>query len=77
MTSSQLKFLFVSKYGEILDIANTIQEEGNSVKLFIEDKPSKEIGDGFVPKVKSWKNQTDWADVIVLITLVMARRLKN
>lgn len=65
MTSTPIKFLFVSKYGEILDIANAVQDEGNLVKLFVDDKGSREIGDGFVPKTKSWKKQVDWADVIV------------
>lgn len=65
MTSTPIKFLFVSKYGEILDIANAVQDEGNLVKLFVDDKGSREIGDGFVPKTKSWKKQVDWADIIV------------
>ena len=38
------KFLFVSRWGESLDIAYTTLLEGNNVKMFIEDKPSKEIG---------------------------------
>jgi phosphoribosylamine--glycine ligase len=58
-------FLFISRWGEILDIACAIQNEGNFVKLFIEDKPSKEIGYGFVPKVTNWKKHIDWADIII------------
>ena len=58
-------FLIVSRWGESLDIAHTIQLEGHSVKLYIEDKPSKEIGFGFVPKVTNWKKHIDWADILV------------
>lgn len=59
------KFLLVSRWGETLDIANTILLEGNKVKMFIEDKSSKEIGYGFVYKVKDWKKHVEWADVII------------
>ncbi|WP_044639557.1 phosphoribosylamine--glycine ligase [Siansivirga zeaxanthinifaciens] len=64
-SSLQKKFLFVSRWGESLDIVNTIKLEGHEVKLFIEDKPSKEIGYGFVPKVNQWEKHIDWADIIV------------
>jgi phosphoribosylamine--glycine ligase len=62
---SKKKFLFISRWGEILDIAYAILNEGNDVKLFIEDKPSREIGTGFVKKVKNWKAYVDWADVLI------------
>ena len=58
-------FLFVSKWGESLDIAYSTQQEGNNVRFFIEDKGSREIGYGFVPKTQNWKKQVDWADIIV------------
>ena len=48
------KFLFVSRWGEILDTAYATLLEGNDVKLYIEDKPSREIGTGFVKKTKDW-----------------------
>jgi phosphoribosylamine--glycine ligase len=63
--NSKIKFLFVSKYGEILDIANTVLLEDNLVKMFIEDKSSKEIGNGFISKVLDWKKHVDWADIII------------
>jgi len=59
------KFLFVSRWGESLDIVNSIKAEGNDVKLYIEDKPSKEIGYGFVDKVTHWEKFIDWADIII------------
>ncbi len=58
-------FLFVSKWGESLDIAYATLLEGNDVKMYIEDKPSKEIGYGFVAKVKDWTKHINWADIIV------------
>lgn len=57
--------MFISRWGEILDIAYAIQNEGNNVKLYIEDKTSREIGNGFVKKVKDWKKQIDWADILI------------
>lgn len=59
------KILLISKYGETLDLANTMQLEGHSIKFFIEEKGCKEIGYGFVPKVTDWKKHTDWADLII------------
>jgi phosphoribosylamine--glycine ligase len=59
------KFLFVSRWGESLDIINSIKLEGHDVKMYIEDKASKEIGYGFVNKVTHWEKHVDWADIIV------------
>jgi phosphoribosylamine--glycine ligase len=60
-----IKILFISKWGEILDLAYAAQNEGNKVKLFISDSPSHEIGTGFVPKVRDWQKHIKWADLIV------------
>ncbi|WP_157208522.1 phosphoribosylamine--glycine ligase [Mariniflexile maritimum] len=59
------KFLFVSRWGESLDIANTIKKEGHEVKLFVEDKGCKEIGFGFVNKATHWEKHIAWADIII------------
>jgi phosphoribosylamine---glycine ligase len=61
----KLKFLFVSKWGDMLDIAHAVQEEGHAVKFYIDYKPCREIGDGFVPKARQWEKHTEWANVIV------------
>jgi phosphoribosylamine--glycine ligase len=61
----KIKFLFVSKWGEILDIAQATLNEGNDVKFYVEYPPCREIGDGFVPKARDWKKHIDWADVII------------
>ena len=58
-------FLFISRWGESLDIAYATLLEGNPVKLYIEEKPYREIGYGFVTKVLDWKKHIDWADVII------------
>lgn len=63
--SGKLKFLFVSRWGDSLDIAYATHLEGNDVKLYIEYKPCREIGTGFVPKVKNWEKHVEWADVII------------
>ncbi|MBJ7882855.1 phosphoribosylamine--glycine ligase [Gelidibacter salicanalis] len=63
--SSPKNFLFISRWGEILDIAYATQNEGHDVKLYIEDKPSREIGTGFVKKVRDWKKHIDWADILI------------
>ena len=64
-TNKKLKFLFVSKWGEILDIAHSILNEGNQVKLYIETASCREVGYGFVPKARDWKKHIVWADVII------------
>ena len=63
--TSGKKFLFVSRWGESLDIAYTILLEGNDVRFYIEDRASKEIGYGFVKKVTKWEEHVEWADVVI------------
>lgn len=59
------RILLVSRWGESLDIAVALQEEGNAVRFYIEDRGSREIGYGFVPKVRDWKKHEAWADLIL------------
>lgn len=65
MANNKKKFLFVTIYADIIDLAWKIKNEGNEVKFYIEDKDVKDIGDGFVDKVEKWEEFKDWADVIV------------
>lgn len=65
MTTSPKKFLFVSISGLISDIAWQVIKEGHEAKYFIEEKPEKSIGDGFIPKTNDWEKDVDWADVVV------------
>jgi phosphoribosylamine--glycine ligase len=57
--------LFVSTYGGTMDLARRVESEGAEVRLWIESRPEREIGDGFVEKVDDWKSHVDWADVVV------------
>lgn len=61
----QLKFLFVSRWGDLLDLAYAVQKEGHEVKMYIEYKECREIGYGMVPKARKWEAHIKWADVIV------------
>lgn len=60
-----MKFLFVSIEAITMDLANIVRLEGHDVKYYIYSKYEKDVGDGFVEKVDSWKEYVDWADVIV------------
>jgi phosphoribosylamine--glycine ligase len=59
------KFLFISRWGESLDIVHATLNEGKAVKMCIEEPSCREIGAGFVPKVKDWRKHIDWADVVI------------
>src|SRR5262249_24399847 len=60
------KFLFVSITGQISDIAWQVAKEGHDVRYCIEDEKERDIADGFVPKVRDWQREVQWADVIVV-----------
>jgi phosphoribosylamine---glycine ligase len=59
------KFLFVSWEGLIADIAWQVAKEGHETRLWIQNPEEQGIGNGFVPKTNDWKNEVDWADVVV------------
>lgn len=59
------KFLVVSKWGDSLDIAYQLTIEGHEVKMYIQDKASREVGYGFVKKTNHWEKYINWADIIV------------
>ena len=61
----KLKFLFVSIDALIGDLAWQVKKEGHEVKYFIENKEQKDVCNGFVDKCDSWKENKDWADVII------------
>jgi len=60
-----VKFLFVSYEGLTADLARQVVKEGHEARMWIQDPELQEIGDGFVPKTKDWKNEVDWAEVVV------------
>jgi phosphoribosylamine--glycine ligase len=51
------KFIIHSEYGELLDLAMQLQNEGHEVCMYIPDKQSKKIGDGIIPKIDNWHNE--------------------
>jgi phosphoribosylamine--glycine ligase len=59
------KFLFVSYEGLIADTAWQVRKEGHEAKLQILGAGEQDIADGFVPKVGDWRQELDWADVVV------------
>lgn len=59
------RFLFVSRWALIHDLAWRVQQEGHEVKYCILSKADRDVADGFVPKVESWEEHKAWADVIV------------
>ena len=61
----KLKFLFVTHEGLCVDLAWHVKKEGHDVKFFIQSKPDKDVGDGFVDKTENWLDSKNWADVII------------
>ena len=59
------RFLFVSTYGGVCDLARQVVSEGSEARVWIESKEERRVGDGFVEKVDAWEAHVDWADVIV------------
>ena len=59
------KFLFVSWMALSGDIAGKIRDEGNEVKIYIDDDEDADVYDGLLEKVEKWEDHVDWADVIV------------
>jgi phosphoribosylamine--glycine ligase len=60
-----VKFLFISPEALSVDLAHVVTQEGNDVKFFVQSPTEKDVGDGFVEKVNSWEEHSDWADVII------------
>ncbi|HET6485277.1 MAG TPA: phosphoribosylglycinamide synthetase C domain-containing protein [Spirochaetia bacterium] len=59
------RFLFVSKYGLIHDLAWEVKKEGHDVRYHIMQKSERDVGDGFVEKIERWEDCKEWADLIV------------
>ena len=60
-----MKILFISGWGSAVPLAMECEEAGHAVKFFIEDKDSKDVGDGFVRKVDDYKPHVPWADLVI------------
>ncbi|WP_224485578.1 phosphoribosylamine--glycine ligase [Robertkochia aurantiaca] len=63
--TKKMNFLFVSRYGESLDLANAVQQEGHQVRMYTVERSCREIGLGFVKRTTDWKKTSDWADIVI------------
>ncbi|MBW2970765.1 phosphoribosylamine--glycine ligase [Candidatus Woesearchaeota archaeon] len=74
-------FLFVSYDALIGDIAWQCVKEGHGVKYYIKDKDEADVADGFVPKTENWKEELDWADVVIFDDVLghgtMAKKVRD
>src|SRR3989338_5715610 len=59
------KFLFVSNESLSGDLAWQIQKEGHKVRCYIKSGTDQDVYDGILEKVSNWREEVDWADVIV------------
>lgn len=60
-----MKILFLSWWGAAVPLAMHCEEYGHDIKFFIEDKESKDVGDGLVPKVDDYKDDLKWPDLVI------------
>ena len=60
-----INYLIVSYDALATDIAWQLVKEGHLVKYFIQNEKCKDIGDGFVEKTDDWRNEIDWAEVVI------------
>ncbi|HEX2222794.1 MAG TPA: phosphoribosylamine--glycine ligase [Thermoanaerobaculia bacterium] len=58
-------FLFVSRSGYSSDLAWRIGREEHDVRMFIQEDGQRDVADGFVDKTTDWRQDVDWADVVV------------
>jgi phosphoribosylamine---glycine ligase len=59
------KFLFVSHFGLIHDLAWELQKEGHAVKYSVISEGDKDVADGLIDKVERWEDHKEWADVVL------------
>src|SRR3989338_803434 len=59
------KFLFVSNESLSGDLAWQIQKEGHKVRCYIKSGTDQDVYNGILEKVSNWREEVDWADVIV------------
>jgi len=55
-----MNILFVSKELNGGNLSNILQQEGNSLKLYIEDEKQKRVLNNIVPKTDDWEKELDW-----------------
>ena len=60
-----MKILFLSGWGSAVPLAMHCEESGHEIKFWIEDKDSKDVGEGFVKHVDDYKSHISWADLVI------------
>jgi len=60
-----MKIAFVSSWGLGLTLAMQMKDFGHEVRFYIDDKDSKDVGDGFIEKSQDWKSLIDWCDYVI------------
>lgn len=60
-----MKILFTSGSGNAVPLAREMIEENHEVKMHVKTPEDREIGNGFVEKVKDWQAELDWADLVI------------
>jgi phosphoribosylamine--glycine ligase len=58
-------FLFISRSGFISDLAWRIRQEGHEVRMYIQGRKQRDVGDGFFDKSVRWRSDVKWASIIV------------
>lgn len=49
-----MKFVIHTQFGELLDLAMSLKDEGHEVVMYIPEKEYSKIGDGIIDKVDDW-----------------------
>ena len=47
------------------DLAHKLQQEGCSIRWFVQSKSDRSLYDGFLEKTEEWESHKEWADLIV------------
>lgn len=69
-----MNILFTSAQGNSFPLATEMISEGHAVKMWIKDKADKKLGNGFVPKVKDWQAELEWADLVICDDVGMGKQ---
>jgi len=60
-----MNVLMLSKDGDGLSIAHQLVKEGHKVRLFIQNRQYKWVGQGILDRVDSWRPSMDWAELVL------------
>lgn len=52
-----MKFIIHTEFGELLDLAIHLKNEGNEVCMYIPNKDYSKIGDGIIEKIENWHQE--------------------